>query len=82
MKALIEIGFSRWNEATFSVGCKLSDLSYEKMQQLRAVIPVAIGVAEDMWRREQDKKNPAAQSETPKVLEGQSPFHVVNKETK
>jgi hypothetical protein len=51
VKALIEIGFSRWNEATFAISSELDGLSYEKMQQLRAMIPVAIGTAEVFYSR-------------------------------
>lgn len=55
---LIEIGFNKDGEADFSVGSRIEELSFEKMKELRAMIPVAIGIAEDMWRRQQEKKNP------------------------
>ena len=61
-KVLIEIGFSRWNEENFHISSAIADLSLEEMQRLRRIIPVAIFVAEDMWHREQERKNPAASS--------------------
>lgn len=64
-KVFIEIGFSRWGGANFHISSEIQDLSLEKMQELRRIIPVAIYVAEDMWHREQEKKNPAAQETRP-----------------
>ncbi len=53
-KELITIGFDKNGEADFGINGDLAQLPLEKMKQLREMIPVAIGVAEDMWRREQD----------------------------
>lgn len=53
---ILTIGFDKNGEAEFGVRCTVADLTYEKMKELRAMIPVAIGVMEDMWRREQQNK--------------------------
>lgn len=43
----------------FGVRGDLAVLSLEEMNQFRQMLVVAIGTAEDMWRREQQRKNPA-----------------------
>lgn len=53
---ILTIGFNKNGEADFSVRVTVCDLTYEKMKELRAMIPVAIGVMEDLWRREQERK--------------------------
>lgn len=58
---LITIGFDKYGDADFGVRGDLASLTLEEMQKLRAMIPVAIGIAEDMWRREQESKNQAGQ---------------------
>ena len=57
---LIEIGFNKHGEADFSITASIQELSFEKMNELRAMITVAIGVAEDMWRMEQQRKDPTS----------------------
>ncbi len=48
---IITVGFDKNGEADFKIAATISDLSLEQMTELRAMIPVAIGIAEDMWRR-------------------------------
>ena len=60
--AIITIGFDKNGEADFSVSGEIMDLNLLKMTELRAMIPVAIGTAEDMFRRAKQKENPAAQA--------------------
>ncbi len=48
---IITIGFDKNGEADFKVKATIADLSLEDMKELRAMIPVAIGTAEDIWRR-------------------------------
>lgn len=50
MENLITIGF-RKGEADFSVSGEIGRLSYSEMKELRAMISVAIGTAEYMFRR-------------------------------
>ncbi len=50
------IGFDKNGCADFGVNGSIQSLTYEGMQHLRAIIPVAIGIAENMWRDEQSKK--------------------------
>ena len=52
-KPLITIGFDKNGEADFGILSSIQDLSLEKMNQLRQIIPVAIKVAENMWYDEQ-----------------------------
>lgn len=53
---ILTIGFDKNGDAEFGVTCTVTELTFEKMKELRAMIPVAIGVMEDMWRREQMRK--------------------------
>ena len=64
-KQCIEIGFDKNGEAEFGVSYAICDLSLEQMQELRRIIPVAIGVAEDMFRREMERRNPAVSAVLP-----------------
>jgi hypothetical protein len=57
---LITIGFNKNDEADFSVRGDFMELTLKQLQELRALIPVAIYVAEDMWRCKQP--NTASQS--------------------
>lgn len=58
----ISIGFDKNGEAEFGVTATIMDLSLEQMRALRPMIPLAIYVAEDMWQREQERKNSACQA--------------------
>ncbi len=49
-------------EMDFSIAATVCDLSYEEMNDLRSMIVVGIGTMEDMWRREQERRTPAAQA--------------------
>lgn len=51
---LISIGFNKDGEADFAIS-DMASLSIEKMNQLRAMITVAIGTAEMMWRNTREK---------------------------
>lgn len=46
----------------FSISATVCDLNLEEMNNLRAMIVVGIGTMEDMWRREQERRAPAAQT--------------------
>lgn len=59
---LITIGFDKHGEADFGINCSISDLSLSKLNELRQMIPVAIYIAEDMWRR--NNKNKCNQKES------------------
>lgn len=63
-KAIISIGFDKNGDADFRVAGDIGDLTLERMKELRAMIPVAIGVAEDMFRRAKILENPASQAKT------------------
>ncbi len=56
-----------WNkgEIDFGVCCSVQDLTLEQMNEVRKMIVVGIGTMEDMWRREQQRRTPAAQTEKP-----------------
>lgn len=49
-------------EMDFGVNLAIEELSYEKMRELRQMICVAIGQAEQMWRRRKDLEPPFAGS--------------------
>ncbi len=57
----ISIGYHK-GEMDFSIAATVCELNYEEMNDLRSMIVVAIGTMEDMWRREQQKRAPAAQA--------------------
>ena len=59
----IEVGFDKNGEADFGVPCGIEDLSYEEMTKLRAMVTVAIGTMEQMWRDANMKRFPAQQIE-------------------
>ncbi len=56
---LITIGFHK-GEMDFGVNGSVGELNYRELSELRQMIVVAIYVAEDMWRREQSRKEPVA----------------------
>ncbi len=53
-RPLIQIGFDR-GEADFRITMAIADLPADRMKELRAMIPVAIGEAEAVCRREREK---------------------------
>lgn len=61
---IISIGFDKNGDADFGITGDIGDLTLERMKELRAMIPVAIGTAEDMFRRAKALENPAAQVKT------------------
>ena len=58
-KMIFEVGFDKNGQADFGVNGQLYSLDLEKMNQLRIMIVAGIGTMEDMWRREQERLNPA-----------------------
>lgn len=60
-KPLIEVGFDKNAEFDFGISSAICDLNVENMNKLRAMIICAIGTAEDMFRREMERRNPASQ---------------------
>lgn len=56
-KEYISIGFDlSYGDGDFRITSSISNLSVEKMNVLRAMIPVAIGEAERMFRSENEKR--------------------------
>lgn len=53
-RTLITIGFDKNGEADFGVSGQAMDLSMREMQQVRAMIPVAIKVFENTWSEARD----------------------------
>jgi hypothetical protein len=51
MTPIIQIGKDKDGDFDFSISTTIGDLNYEQMSKFRAMIVVAIGSAEDMWRR-------------------------------
>lgn len=59
--ALIEIGFDKNGEADFRVlPHHLENLSLEKMNELRAMVPVAIAQSEHWFMQGIEKRHPTA----------------------
>ncbi len=54
---IITVGFDKNGEADFRIKATIADLSLERMTELRSMIPVAIGSAEDMWRRNRSHRD-------------------------
>ena len=61
---LIEIGYDKNGELDFGILATVQELTLEQMNELRQMIIVAIYVAEDIWRRERERKNPSSQVKT------------------
>lgn len=57
-KPLIEIGYDKNGELDFGVNCSVGELEIEQLKNLREMIIVAIGVMEEMWRRNKKPKQP------------------------
>ena len=55
-REFLTIGFNKYGQADFGANASVMDLSFEQMKELRAMIPVAIGVMEEMWRDAQMRK--------------------------
>lgn len=55
MKDIITIGFDKDGEADFRISGEVTSLSLAQMNDLRKMIVVAIGTAEDMFRRDREK---------------------------
>jgi hypothetical protein len=61
LREYLSVGFCEsYGDADFSVKASVASLTYEQMKELRAMIPVAIGVMEKMWADENEKRHPAA----------------------
>lgn len=56
-KSILEIGYNKYGEEDFGVSGLICDLSFEQMNKFRAMAMVAIGTAEDMWRRANSAKH-------------------------
>jgi hypothetical protein len=68
---LLTVGFDKNGQADFGVRCAIVYLTYEQMMELRAMIPVAIGTMEQMWRDEQMRKpENQAKQDKPQPQEG------------
>lgn len=46
----------------FGVSCAIGDFEPCDMQEFLAMLPVAIGTAEDMFRRDMERRNPATKA--------------------
>lgn len=55
---IIEIGFDKNGEADFSISATIANLSLDQMNDLRKMIVVGIGTAEDMFRRSNEERRP------------------------
>ena len=54
----VEVGIcSGYQDGDYRINCSVADLSRESFQELRLAMIYAIYQMEDMWRREQEKKN-------------------------
>jgi len=60
--AILTVGKKK-GEMDFGIRATIQDLSYEEMNEFRAMLIVAIGTAEDMWRRAQQAKHQTATSQ-------------------
>lgn len=56
---IISVGYFK-GEMDFGVKASICDLSYEQMNELRAMTMVAIGQAESMWARAREKSQPTS----------------------
>lgn len=55
---IISIGFDKNGEEDFEISGAVSDLTLSRMNDLRRMIPVAVGIFEDMFRQSWRAKAP------------------------
>ena len=56
-RPIVSIGFDKNGEADYALQCgELEKLDFERMQQLRAMLMVAVGQVELIWRETQAAK--------------------------
>jgi len=67
-KDIITIGKKK-GEWDFCVRATIQELSNEEMDKLRAMIVVAIGTTEDMWRRGIDRRSGMAAKQDSTILD-------------
>ncbi len=58
--AMFSVGYYKNDELDFRIRGDIVNLELDQMEKFRAMIVVGIGTLEDMWRREQSRKNPTA----------------------
>ena len=65
----LSVGYHK-GEMDFGVNCKVGNLTYEQMKELREMIVVAIGQMELMWAKKMEKKReiPSRIKEAEKLL--------------
>lgn len=62
--SLLTVGYHN-GEMDFGVNCSIDELTYEQMRDFREMVCVAIGQAEQMWRKRWTGKEPCAGTLTP-----------------
>lgn len=63
LREYVSIGIcSGYGDGDYRVSCAVADLSREDMWELRLAFIYALYCAEDMWRREQEKKQVGQQA--------------------
>jgi hypothetical protein len=61
LRRYLSVGFCEgYMDADYEVSGIVCHLTYLEMQELRAMLPVAIASMERMWAEEQARKNPPA----------------------
>ena len=56
---ILTVGYHK-GEMDFGINCSIDELSYEEMRAFREMVCVAIGQAEQMWRRKMSGREPCA----------------------
>ena len=56
---ILTVGWHK-GEMDFGINCDIDELDIKQMHEFRVMVCVAIGQAENMWRRAREKQNPAA----------------------
>ena len=59
-RSIIEIGFDKDRQFDFGISCEICNLTVDQMNKFRAMVMCAIGTAEDMFRREIERRYPAS----------------------
>ncbi len=63
--AILFFGFDKNGEADFGASCAFMGLSFKQMQELRAMIPVGISQAEQLFMMGVQKRSPMAAETKP-----------------
>lgn len=64
----LTVGYHK-GEMDFGINCSIEDLTYEQMRDFRGMVCVAVGQAEQMWRKKLSGREPYAGAINPQTTQ-------------